>query len=717
MRCRCLTVSALLLLSLQRALARAPLNGTARVCFVSGDPLLIPSSRGTAAAFTNLAALLLDAGHHVHAIVVSDSHEVCLASMHALVNELPGATATCAFVNGAPQHVAPATVAKHLKWLSVRCTVLVTHEWWSPLLSLQTARLLPDAGDAPYVVTNVHGGAYWSATWENVTSRRYAVWQEDYSELMGTALSEAVVFPCNYMRDFHYSRFHFPGVQATIANIDALAVEGAPISRPQLVTGLVYVGSVEQRKGIHLLLASLRGVSLARVEVHIIGTLGLVHGMGAREYIMRELATMRHVDATIHDPMPAAALWEYVKAKSLLLVGPSLLENQPTTIIYAARLGVPTLFFNTGGVNEMLSPESRAHVVIEPDTALLAARLQAILSRRSGHVPVLNEAQVNARAVWTRFLQTALGASAPSRPKGLTAPYADLPLDKGMTTDAIGSRLKGLGAAQQALLLRHGGYAVVDGEEAYLRALAAQLHDTAAGGAASAFTGIVRWKNGRNLAPSGPYFFPSSNWRNCGLEAPLLVRRSVLAAYVESHKHMPFRLWLFTTWLIYGQHRIVLRVPRPLFSFSLCIDSLSCFMSDDLVEEPTALLAMPAVASLWAAPVQGMRSKAALFHANYSALLYQICNGTKDPNWMVSASRPAMCGRAASVKQVHALKLSLLSNCGAFCVPNIGSHRTGWALDSAQRCWSPVISSENGCMVWFEKQRQERVIPNGVACV
>lgn len=280
-----------------------------------GDPLLIPSARGTAAAFTNLAALLLDADYLVHVVVVSGSHEVCLASMHGLVNELPGATATCAFVSGAPQHVAAATVAKHLKWLMVRCTVLVTHEWWAPLLSLQTARLLPDAGDAPFVVTNVHGGAYWSATWERVPSRRYAVWQEDYSELMGSALSEAVVFPCDYMRVFHNRRFRFPGRQETIANIDALALETAATVTTQPVAGVVFVGSVEQRKGIHMLMESLKHIDLPRVEVHIIGTLGLVYGIGAREYILRELASLKHVDCTIHDPMPAAALWDYVKVR------------------------------------------------------------------------------------------------------------------------------------------------------------------------------------------------------------------------------------------------------------------------------------------------------------------------------------------------------------------------------------------------------------------
>lgn len=76
-----------------------------------------------------------------------------------------------------------------------------------------------------------------------------------------------------------------------------------------------------------------------------------------------------------------------------------------------------------------------------------------------------------------------------------------------------------------------------------------------------------------------------------------------------------------------------------------------------------------------------------------------------------------LCNRATSPSKVLALRLSLLSNCGAFCVPSIGSHRTGWALDGAARCWSLVTGAENGCMQWFEKQRQERVIPNGVACI
>lgn len=104
--------------------------------------------------------------------------------------------------------------------------------------------------------------------------------------------------------------------------------------------------------------------------------------------------------------------------------------------------------------------------------------------------------------------------------------------------------------------------------------------------------------------------------------------------YVEAHPRVTFRPWLLTAWMIYSQHRIVLRVPRPLFAFSRCIDSLSCFMSEDLVEEPTAVLAMHDEASRWAAPVFSMRSKALLFHTNYTALLHMSCLGVKDPNWL-----------------------------------------------------------------------------------
>lgn len=184
-------------------------------------------------------------------------------------------------------------------------------------------------------------------------------------------------------------------------------------------------------------------------------------------------------------------------------MGPSLLENQPTTIIYAARLAVPMLFFDTGGVLEMLAPTSREQCVIDPDPLLLASRLKAILAAGLGHVPVLHDAIVQARDIWTRFLQQALLSTAKAPVVRAISPFSPVMLEPNTTTDAVAAQLAALGPATETLLVLHAGYAVIPGEEAYLEALAARLADDASGIQASAFTGIVRWRNGRNLAPAG----------------------------------------------------------------------------------------------------------------------------------------------------------------------------------------------------------------------
>jgi hypothetical protein len=225
---------------------------------------------------------------------------------------------------------------------------------------------------------------------------------------------------------------------------------------------------VEARKGIDVLvqtLASLRDFPVIRFEVF--GNLGEVHGMPAQEYIKNQLTTAHHVDCVVHGAVRSNELWPHLKKHKLLLVMPTLLENQPMTIILAYQHGIPLVSYDVGGVAGMLSEASRPLVLIPPEAQQLRARLSIALRNGIAFVPELNAEMFSAQQNWVTLVREAFATSkirrARTTSQALPAPddlYTTVNLVGNVTTDSLAAQLSRSKSALGLVLLLQPGFVV-----------------------------------------------------------------------------------------------------------------------------------------------------------------------------------------------------------------------------------------------------------------
>ena len=549
---------------------------------------------------------------------------------------------------------------------------------------------------------------------------------EDAFERTGAALADHVVFPSTYMRDYHREwPLHKVHVVPNLLPAGALAADSRVLVRQRGAvpfTGIAYAGAVDQRKGIDTLvhtLAKLRATP--PVQLHVFGVLGFVGTVPAGEYIATALkGAQAYVNATVHGAINGNDLWPRLRDERLLLVMPSLLENQPMTVVNANIFGIPTLVYDVGGVAEMLEPKSRAQVLVAPQAEALLARLEAAMKSRSAYVPVLHPQLLKAERRWRQVVER---AAAPTERRtgsagaGHESAFTIVRLGNGDTVADVAARCGAPNAAAVVLLMPAGIAGVLPAEEAALRSLAGQLQRGAGTPTVAGATGLVLLGDTITF-PDPPYFLLSHGFVTCaGAEAPLLVRGDAVTAFAGAQNaDTPFQQWLFAAWLMYagydGKRRVIARLPRPLFRHSGLVDADRCFYSNQgAVPRPQALLANLS-AALGAGPgVVGSHAAG----VDYGTALRATCAEylQASPNaaeWLANAGspQPVLCN--ASVEHglfsLRTLKTVLLKSCGAYCAFPVGdmlpppTPSLGWGLDTVQGCWQEV-SSLHPCAQWY----------------
>jgi glycosyltransferase involved in cell wall biosynthesis len=712
----------------QTRLDEAPAERSAAVCIASADPMLVPASRGTAEALWNLAHELDSQGVSVHIILLSDNHETCLHSMESMMLASRSIVASCAYTGGEPGsflYRPRSSLLKHLKQRALGCSVLLSHEWWTPLQDLLTERYfaLGDASKLPSaVVMNVHGGAQWSKSWSNSSVLRYVDVVEDADERAGAFLADAIVFPTPYMSEYHTARWALPAARHVIPNIVLNLGKRARFgNRAQRFTRLAFVGSVERRKGIDALLTVLSSLTeFPSIELHIFGVLGMVDSVPSGEYIATALHAAPHLNCTVHGAVSAKRLWTLLKRLNALVVMPTLLENQPMTVINAYQYRVPVLCFDVGGVSNMLTPASRKAVLIPPTRAHLKERLTVLLRTQRAFVPQLSDAMFGASHTWLSFVHKQLGATRPKAHRLArlrnAASFVSITLTDLTTTHELHVRM--LNVSTSFVLLTREQYTLLPEKEDSLHAFAEHLDRDDSSGIAG-IVGLVRLRRA-SLFPQPPFFLPSRNWLSCGPEVPLLVRRSLLLSYTLLNPGVPFRQWLFTTWLMYKpvDPLVVLRIPTVFFLHSRFIDPLLCFHTNQVeAEPPENMLANLAAFSHMVVPTSALQTNIDNLESRFRSVILDTCKHyartTSDQLWLRAVADPAPRLCSASVEHglfsLRALKMAVLNSCGAYCVYPVGdmprppSPSFAWGLDTQAMCWQEV-SSMHPCAEWYTQR-------------
>jgi len=480
---------------------------------------------------------------------------------------------------------------------------------------------------------------------------------------------------------------------------------------------------VEVRKGIDVLVTTLASLKeLRRVRLEVFGSLLLdVHGMSARAWIKRELKTAPHVHCTIHGPQDAYSLWQHLHDEKLMVVMPTLLENQPMTLIQAHLHSVPVISYDVGGIADMLEPESRRRIIIPPSADSLRTELARALRSGVGYAPKLRPQMMEAHAGWVALVQRSLSeykqrAADAANSSASAEAAAELPPEPvivslrvagGEAAGALAAALAERGSSD-LVLLQAPGFAPLAGEAAAARRAAAAVF---ASPQVAGFSSSVRMPDGSVMVPQAPYYLLSDGWYNCAPAAPLVVRRGLLDHFLETHAALPFQTWLFALWLIYNREEAVavLNLPQPLYSYSGCLDARSCFWAEEAMEAPTAIVEDMETHSRWPVPPARVVSRLARFDANFSGLLLDECGEARSGSaWAAAALAPALCPGSVEhgLFTMRALKTALLGACGGYCLFLPGEHPAtptstmGWALDTGDSCWREVAST-SACQPWF----------------
>jgi glycosyltransferase involved in cell wall biosynthesis len=148
-----------------------------------------------------------------------------------------------------------------------------------------------------------------------------------------------------------------------------------PPAAPRPRTGplrVVFVGSLDLRKGFVYLLRAARAVGPGRVRVEFVGQTG---DRGSRRLLARERAGL-DVEVGPGDPVPA-----YHRAE--LLVLPSLEDGFGFVVAEAMACGLPVVVTDECGAAEWVEPGATGWVVPAGDAGALAAVLEQALADRA----------------------------------------------------------------------------------------------------------------------------------------------------------------------------------------------------------------------------------------------------------------------------------------------------------------------------------------------
>jgi GT2 family glycosyltransferase len=143
---------------------------------------------------------------------------------------------------------------------------------------------------------------------------------------------------------------------------------------------VAFFGRLETRKGLELFVAALRRLADAPApvlrKVLFVGKIGQVAGAPADRYLAGALAGLPFA-VELHSGLDTFAARALLRRERALAVCPSLLDNLPFTIIECLTDGLPVIAARTGGIPELLPPDS----VFTPEPRALAEALRAAATR------------------------------------------------------------------------------------------------------------------------------------------------------------------------------------------------------------------------------------------------------------------------------------------------------------------------------------------------
>lgn len=161
----------------------------------------------------------------------------------------------------------------------------------------------------------------------------------------------------------------------TILGLEKPPSQLVPISRPERVKEILYVGELIQQKGIRELLAAFKIVSGSVGDIK----LTVVGGGPETEYCRQFIKNQGMNNIVMTGPLEHSKALELI-ANCYLLVLPSKSEANPTVIVEALSFGKPVIATNVGGVTEMVENGHNGIIVDNDNPKVLAQALTRLLT-------------------------------------------------------------------------------------------------------------------------------------------------------------------------------------------------------------------------------------------------------------------------------------------------------------------------------------------------
>lgn len=170
-------------------------------------------------------------------------------------------------------------------------------------------------------------------------------------------------------------------------NVDQFTPEGPKAAVPAGSVNILFVGRLEERKGVYHLIQSVARVlkSCPKARFHLIGSdTKTGKGNGSVLHELKAIAAESGVEqaVTFVNQVPLSQIPDYYRAADICVL-PSLYDNAPMTVIEAMSSGKPVVGTTAGGTKEYVLDQQCGLIVPPADSDALADALIS-LCRDSG---------------------------------------------------------------------------------------------------------------------------------------------------------------------------------------------------------------------------------------------------------------------------------------------------------------------------------------------
>ncbi len=270
--------------------------------------------------------------------------------------------------------------------------VVIAQDFGAPAYCAVQLRRLGLAFESTLFVVYCHGTRQWVADMARKTRVLPGALAVTRLEQAAIELADVAVSPSAYMLDWMRQQgWRLPETAKVIPLLTRSGATGEPPPEPARTDGaralerLVFFGRLEVRKGVRPFIGALNALEpqlLADVELEFLGRATKDFTPDRVRALLSETTTSAVRGISFETSLGQNEALARLSRPGTLAVMPSLEDNSPMVVYECLERGIPFVASGSGGTGELITPEDREHVLLEPTDEGVAAALRRVLSAR-----------------------------------------------------------------------------------------------------------------------------------------------------------------------------------------------------------------------------------------------------------------------------------------------------------------------------------------------